>query len=244
MKSSLTDDVKHISKYFLFDIPITKYSAPHHFPEYVLISSKTVLIETRHILAGELQNLKCGTCGALISSFSPFSSFSFVESHQSHHHGCSHRYWRGQEYRLSRWYQQVLTKGEMVCPSHRLSWQPQIDYYDVSGCYILRPWAYSIWEEIMSTAIKRWKKANKLRVFWFRDQGYGGAECLLPHVYSRTSAPTEKRRITFRDSSLKWHGLPRQKTQNSNNPLLFVLPQKLACIPITRSGYGATEICH
>ena len=23
-----------------------------------------------------------------------------------------------------------------------------IDYYDISGCYILRPWAYSIWESI------------------------------------------------------------------------------------------------
>lgn len=23
-----------------------------------------------------------------------------------------------------------------------------IDYYDISGCYILRPWAYSIWEQI------------------------------------------------------------------------------------------------
>ena len=34
------------------------------------------------------------------------------------------------------WYQQVLTKGEMV------------DYYDVSGCYIYRPNSYAIWEKI------------------------------------------------------------------------------------------------
>lgn len=34
------------------------------------------------------------------------------------------------------WYQQVLTKGEML------------DYYDVSGCYILRPPSYAIWEFI------------------------------------------------------------------------------------------------
>lgn len=34
------------------------------------------------------------------------------------------------------WYQQVLTKGEML------------DYYDVSGCYILRPPSYAIWEHI------------------------------------------------------------------------------------------------
>ncbi|CAO3617536.1 unnamed protein product [Cunninghamella echinulata] len=35
-----------------------------------------------------------------------------------------------------RWYQQVLTKSEML------------DYYDVSGCYILRPLAYNVWKEI------------------------------------------------------------------------------------------------
>ena len=23
-----------------------------------------------------------------------------------------------------------------------------IEYYDVSGCYILRPWSYAIWESI------------------------------------------------------------------------------------------------
>jgi prolyl-tRNA synthetase len=39
---------------------------------------------------------------------------------------------------LPRWYQQVLTKSDML------------DYYDVSGCYILRPLAYNIWKEIQS----------------------------------------------------------------------------------------------
>jgi prolyl-tRNA synthetase len=34
------------------------------------------------------------------------------------------------------WYQQVLTKSEML------------DYYDVSGCYILRPWSFNIWKQI------------------------------------------------------------------------------------------------
>lgn len=40
---------------------------------------------------------------------------------------------------FSGWYQQILTKGEML------------DYYDVSGCYILRPASYAIWE-----VIQRW----------------------------------------------------------------------------------------
>lgn len=34
------------------------------------------------------------------------------------------------------WYQQVLLKGEMI------------DYYDISGCYILRPGSWEIWEII------------------------------------------------------------------------------------------------
>ena len=31
---------------------------------------------------------------------------------------------------------QIITRAELV------------EYYDVSGCYILRPWSYSIWESI------------------------------------------------------------------------------------------------
>ncbi|CAD8048968.1 unnamed protein product [Paramecium sonneborni] len=37
---------------------------------------------------------------------------------------------------FSEWYQQVIRKAELI------------EYYDVSGCYILRPWAYFIWEQI------------------------------------------------------------------------------------------------
>ncbi|KAF8908658.1 prolyl-tRNA synthetase [Gymnopilus junonius] len=36
------------------------------------------------------------------------------------------------------WYTNVLLKADML------------DYYSVSGCYILKPWSYSIWEEIQS----------------------------------------------------------------------------------------------
>ncbi|KAJ3997992.1 hypothetical protein F5050DRAFT_1315722 [Lentinula boryana] len=37
---------------------------------------------------------------------------------------------------FSTWYTNVLLKADML------------DYYNVSGCYILKPWSYSIWEEI------------------------------------------------------------------------------------------------
>eukprot|EP00243_Klebsormidium_subtile_P004078 TRINITY_DN17852_c0_g1_i1.p1 TRINITY_DN17852_c0_g1~~TRINITY_DN17852_c0_g1_i1.p1 ORF type:complete len:553 (-),score=225.92 TRINITY_DN17852_c0_g1_i1:234-1892(-) len=44
------------------------------------------------------------------------------------------------------WYSEVVTKGEMI------------EYYDVSGCYILRPWSMSIWEAIKDFFDKEIKK--------------------------------------------------------------------------------------
>ncbi|KAF9582613.1 ribose-phosphate pyrophosphokinase 1 [Lunasporangiospora selenospora] len=39
---------------------------------------------------------------------------------------------------FAKWYQQVVTRSEML------------EYYDVSGCYILRPWSYKVWQEIQT----------------------------------------------------------------------------------------------
>ncbi len=39
---------------------------------------------------------------------------------------------------LSTWYTQVLQRAEMM------------DYHDISGCYILRPWSFSIWKDIQN----------------------------------------------------------------------------------------------
>lgn len=44
------------------------------------------------------------------------------------------------------WYQQILTKGEML------------EYYDVSGCYIMRPASYAVWEFIQKWFDSRIKK--------------------------------------------------------------------------------------
>ncbi|KAF7456002.1 prolyl-tRNA synthetase (ProRS) [Cryptosporidium felis] len=49
------------------------------------------------------------------------------------------------------WYSQVIIKSEMI------------EYYDVSGCYILRPWSYFIWEIIQSyfdKSIKNYEVQN------------------------------------------------------------------------------------
>jgi len=44
------------------------------------------------------------------------------------------------------WYVQVITRAELI------------EYYDISGCYILRPWAYSIWEHIQAFFDTRMKR--------------------------------------------------------------------------------------
>ncbi|CAH8583904.1 unnamed protein product [Heterobilharzia americana] len=37
---------------------------------------------------------------------------------------------------FSEWYSELITKAELL------------DYYDISGCYIIRPWAYNMWQSI------------------------------------------------------------------------------------------------
>lgn len=44
------------------------------------------------------------------------------------------------------WYTQVITRAEMV------------EYYDISGCYILRPWSYFMWETIQDFMNREIKK--------------------------------------------------------------------------------------
>ena len=57
---------------------------------------------------------------------------------------------RGIEYtkesNFSKWYSQVITKAELI------------EYYDISGCYILRPSSFYIWERITEDADAEFKK--------------------------------------------------------------------------------------
>jgi len=47
---------------------------------------------------------------------------------------------------FSEWYSQVIARAELI------------DYYDISGCYILRPGSYAIWEQIQNFFNKEIKK--------------------------------------------------------------------------------------
>lgn len=65
---------------------------------------------------------------------------------------------------------QVITKAEMI------------EYYDVSGCYVLRPWAFSIWESIKDFFDKEIKKL-------------GVENCYFPMFVSQAALEKEKSHI-------------------------------------------------
>ncbi|KAF8461369.1 cytoplasmic proline-tRNA ligase Prs1 [Kalaharituber pfeilii] len=80
---------------------------------------------------------------------------------------------------FSGWYQQVLTKGDML------------DYYDVSGCYILKPWSYGIWEQIQR---------------WFDDKikEMGVENCYFPMFVSSKVLEREKDHIEGFAPEVAW----------------------------------------
>lgn len=80
---------------------------------------------------------------------------------------------------LPDWYSQVITKGEMI------------EYYDVSGCYILRHWSYAIWK-----AIKTWFDAEITRM--------GVKECYFPIFVSRAALEREKAHIADFAPEVAW----------------------------------------
>ncbi|KAK0088690.1 hypothetical protein PV325_010958 [Microctonus aethiopoides] len=80
---------------------------------------------------------------------------------------------------LSEWYSQVIVKGEMI------------DYYDVSGCYILRPWSYSIWEIIQNFINCEIKKL-------------GVQNCYFPIFVSKTVLEREKDHIADFAPEVAW----------------------------------------
>ena len=89
---------------------------------------------------------------------------------------------------FSGWYQQVLTKGDML------------DYYDISGCYILKPPSYFIWEEIQQ---------------WFNKKikSIGVKNCSFPMFISQEMLEREKDHIEGFAAEVAW------VTHAGNTPL-------------------------
>ena len=57
-----------------------------------------------------------------------------------------------------------------------------IEYYDVSGCYVLRPWSYAIWEKIQEFFDREIKKL-------------GVKNCYFPMFVSHAALEREKTHI-------------------------------------------------
>ena len=80
---------------------------------------------------------------------------------------------------FSKWYQEVITKAEMI------------DYYDISGCYILRPRAYYIWEKIQ-------------HFFDAEIKTLGVENCYFPMFVSQAALEKEKNHIEGFAPEVAW----------------------------------------
>jgi hypothetical protein len=77
------------------------------------------------------------------------------------------------------WYSQLVVKSELI------------EYYDISGCYILRPWAFAIWEQIQSFVDSRIKKM-------------GVQGCYFPMFVSNRSLCAEQEHVAGFTPEVAW----------------------------------------
>ena len=78
-----------------------------------------------------------------------------------------------------RWYEQIIVKSEMI------------DFYDISGCYILRPWAFSLWEAITE-------------FFDARIKAIGVQNCYFPMFVSEAKLNAEKEHVEGFAPEVAW----------------------------------------
>ncbi|KAH8110327.1 prolyl-tRNA synthetase [Phellopilus nigrolimitatus] len=97
------------------------------------------------------------------------------------------------------WYTNVLIKADML------------DYYSVSGCYILKPWSYSIWENIQDCTDSPRKKA------WFNSEikELGVENAYFPMFVSQKVLEREKDHIEGFSPEVAW--VTRAQTMCSGN---------------------------
>lgn len=83
------------------------------------------------------------------------------------------------EENLPEWYSQILTKSELI------------EYYDVSGCYILRHWSFAIWKFIQT---------------WFTEKidKLGVKEVYFPLFVSKHALEKEKTHIADFSPEVAW----------------------------------------
>lgn len=80
---------------------------------------------------------------------------------------------------FSKWYSQVITKSELI------------EYYEISGCYILRPPAFFIWEKITEFFDARIKKL-------------GVQNCYFPMFVTEAALMKEKKHLEGFSPEVAW----------------------------------------
>eukprot|EP00667_Euglena_gracilis_P004093 EG_transcript_4109 len=80
---------------------------------------------------------------------------------------------------FSDWYSQVITRSDML------------DYYDVSGCYILRPWAFKIWKIVQE-------------FFGSEIENLGVEDCYFPMFVSKAALEREKEHVEGFAPEVAW----------------------------------------
>lgn len=79
----------------------------------------------------------------------------------------------------SEWYQQIMIRAELI------------DYYDVSGCYVIRPWSYYIWSKVQ-------EYLDKL----IKDSGVDN--CYFPMFVSKKRLEKEKDHLEGFSPEVAW----------------------------------------
>jgi prolyl-tRNA synthetase len=110
---------------------------------------------------------------------------------------------------LSLWYTEVITKAEMI------------EYYDISGCYILRPWSFHIWETIQKKLDSEFKSLDVQNAYF---------PC------SSATMLSTKRRHMSKASVLRSLGSLAQGTKTWRNRSRSGRPVKRSCTLPLRSG--------
>lgn len=80
---------------------------------------------------------------------------------------------------FSEWYQQVVCRSELI------------EYYDVSGCYILRPWSYHVWSCIQKFMSEKLEEI-------------GVDECYFPTFVTKKRLECEKDHIDGFSPEVAW----------------------------------------
>ncbi|CDI87469.1 prolyl-tRNA synthetase, putative [Eimeria praecox] len=80
---------------------------------------------------------------------------------------------------FAEWYTQAIVRGELV------------EYYDISGCYIIRPWAYRMWEAVQ-------------RFFDDSIKRLGVENCYFPMFVSQAKLEKEKDHVEGFQPEVAW----------------------------------------